>query len=135
MTIREHLRWSGIGAGLRTLVLLLNRSRKKDEWLERALSEFEGVYRFESHGGEHFHHLVFADGRVFAARKWSAAPNFTFTLHRPEDLSLRVAPENVLEVVIANKIGQSGNLYYLYQFGFIMSLLRRSLGSRKRRKG
>ena len=135
MTIREHLRWAGIGTGLKTLALLLNRKGPKDPWLKRALGQFEGVYRFESTGGEHYHHIVFQAGRVFATKNSSAPPNFTFTLHRPEDLSLRVKSENVLEIVIANKIGQSGNLYYLYQFGFIMSLLRRSLGSRKRRKG
>ena len=52
--------------------------------------------------------------------------NFTFTLYNPSDISLRVRPEHVLEVLIANKIGQSGDLHYLYQFGFIMSLFRRT---------
>lgn len=126
-TLMERFRWQLLGRGLKGLAFALKRGRKKDPMLERALMEFEGVYRFENRSKILQWHIVLKKGAVKIEREWAGPVNFTFTLNQPRDLSIRVRPEHVLEVLIANKIGQNGDLYYLYQFGFILSLLRRAL--------
>ena len=123
---RDRLLWAGIGVGLKILALALRRAGRKDPWLGRALAGFDGVYRFQNGDGSRGHFLFFDGPRVRAGRVAPRPPDFTFTLYHPESLRLR-GPEAVLEVVIANQIGQSGNMYYLYRFGFIMSLLERRL--------
>jgi hypothetical protein len=125
-TLAKRLRFRAVGQGLKLLAWSINRARSKDPWLERALDQFHGVWRFES--GDHIlaWHLVLEGGKFAAVKDPGKPANFTFTLYNPSDISLRVRPEHVLEVLIANKIGQSGDLHYLYQFGFIMSLFRRT---------
>lgn len=124
-TLKSRVRFAMIGSGLKLLARSLNKSCGKDPWFDRALDQFDGVWRFESGDRKVAWHLVLQNGKFKVARDWPAPANFTFTLFSPSDLSLRVPPEHILEVIIANKIGQSGDLYYLYQFGFIMSLFRR----------
>jgi len=133
--LRERLRWISIEMGLRTLSYSLKHQARKDEWLSRALKEFEGVYRFESGDKRLYRYLILKDGRVFVQKEFKAKPDFLFTLYQPDKLKLRGRGDSVLEIVIGNKIGQSGNLYYLYQFAFIISLLERSLRRKKFKQG
>lgn len=119
----ERLRWRAIGSGLRALAAALKFAGRRDPWLGRALAQFQGVYRFENADGSLFQYLVFSGrGQVQALRDFYGAAHFTFTIYKPHELA-RASREGVLAVVIGNKIGQTGNLYYLYQFGFVMSLL------------
>jgi len=129
-TLKSRVRFAMIGSGLKLLARSLNKSLGKDPWFDRALGQFDGVWRFESGDRKVAWHLVLQNGRFKVSRDWPVPANFTFTLFSPSDLSIRVRPEHILEVIIANKIGQSGDLYYLYQFGFIMSLFRRIVTSK-----
>jgi len=129
--LKERLRWAGIGIGLKVLALVLRRTARKDDWLGRALDQAVGVYRFEDGSGALFRHLIFQNGRVKAQRDWPQPADFTLTLYQPSALGIGTKPESVLEVVIGNKVGQSGNLYYIYQFGFILSLLERYFTARR----
>jgi hypothetical protein len=130
LAVKERIRWALIGSGLRVLAILLMRTGRKDPWLDRALKELKGIYRFESADARFFRLLVLKEGKVKMARNLPDEADFTFTIYEPSALGLRTRPENILEVVIGNKIGQSGNIYHLYQFGFIMSLLERNLRRR-----
>ena len=126
-TLGERIRWYSLGRGLRVLAFALKRSKKKDPMLERALNSFNGIYRFENGPKTLQWNLVLKNGGIKIERECDQPADFTFTLNQPRDLSMRVKPEHILEVLISNKIGQAGDLYYLYQFGFIMSLLRRAM--------
>jgi len=126
-TLGARIRWYSFGWGLWLLAFALRRAKKKDPMLERALDSFNGVYRFENGPKTLQWYLVLKNGEVKLERECDQPPNFTFSLNHPKDLSLRVRQEHILEVLISNKIGQAGDLYYLYQLGFIISLLRRAM--------
>jgi len=127
----EWMRWTAIGGGLKILAFFLMRQGKKEALLGRALAEFEGVYKFESGDKKFSRYLVLKNGKVMAKKKYEGEHNFLFTLYEPAKMRLRARQEMVLEIIIGNKIGQSGNLYYLYQFGFLISLLDRSFKRKK----
>ncbi len=131
----EWMRWIAIGFGLKALAFFLKRQGKKDPLLGRALAEFNGVYRFESGDRRFARYLVLEGGKVFAGKNRAGEPDFKLTIFDPSKLSLRGRQEMVLEIIIGNKIGQTGNLFYLYQFGFILSLLDRSFKRKKSKRG
>jgi hypothetical protein len=132
---KDKLRWDAVGYGLKGLSSVLMRTARKDARLKRALNDFDGVYRFENRDGSLYRFLIFrGNGKVAASRKWAGDPDFTLTLRDPRAFGLKTRPENVLEAVIANKVGQAGKMYYLYQFGFVMSLLERYFRSKRGRK-
>ncbi len=125
--LREWLSWFSLGLGLKGLARILMRQGRKEPWLGRALQEFDGVYKFESGDQRFSRFLVFQDGKVSAPKDFSGEHDFLFTLYDVSRMKLgRRSSDMVLEIVIGNKIGQSGNLYYIYRLGFIMSLLDRS---------
>ena len=128
---REKAGWAAIGLGLRGLALLLIRIGKKDLWMSRALKELDGIYRFENKDGSLFRYLVFNGGKVKVPRNWIGPADFTFTLRERAAFYLRIKPEHILEIVIGNKVTQSGNTYFLFQFGFIMSLMERYFKMKK----
>lgn len=124
--LRDALIWQGIGLGLTLLALALRHFSRRDDWLRRALADFDAVFRFESGDAARSRYLRFDRGRVTAPARPPRIPDFTFTIYHPEKFKPR-GPGGVLEVVISNQVGQTGNLMYVYRFGFIMSLLRRRL--------
>jgi hypothetical protein len=125
--IIDRLRWAGLGLGLRVLAFSLMRTARKDAWLDRAIKELDGVFRFRSGDRIFSRHLVFRDGRVFVKKDWDGDADFTFTIYDFSGLALNTKTENILDVIIGNKVGQSGNMYYLFQFGFVTSLLERAV--------
>jgi len=124
-SLKEKLRWGAIGAGLQVLASVLMWASRRDALLGRAIRECRGTYRFESRAGDQARHLVFAGGKVSARKKRPEAVHFTFTLRQPDAFSFSSRPDQLLEILIGNKIVQTGNLYYVYQLGFILSLLER----------
>ncbi len=132
--LKERLRWSAIGLGLKVLARVLIHAAKRDEWMGRAVTTCDGVYRFENGPGNLHCFLVFQNGRVLAAREWPQKAHATFTIYDFSAFGLGTRADTVLETVIGNKVGQSGNLYYVFQFGFIMSLLERYFTARKHQR-
>jgi len=131
---RVRAEWAMIGLALRALAILLMRTGKKDRMLGRALKEFDGTYRFENGDGKAFRYLIFQKGKVKVYRNWPGPADFSFILYEPAAFYLRIKPEHILETVISGKIAQTGNTYYMYQFGFIMSLLQRYFQMKKLQK-
>ncbi len=130
---KERAAWALIGVGLRGLAAGIMNIGKKDPLIGRALKEFDGIYRIENADGKLFHFLVFQNGKAKVPRNWVGPADFTFTLYEPPAFYLRTKPEDLLKMAISNKIGQKGNLYYLFQFGFIMSLVERYFKMKKLR--
>jgi len=120
----DKMRWTALGYALKALAVALTRIAGKDARLARALNEFDGVYRFENRDGALYRYLIFrGNGKVAVTKRWCGDPDFILTLRDPRAFGVRTRPENVLEALIANKVGQEGKMHYLYQFGFVMSLL------------
>jgi len=133
-SLREMAGWTAIGLGLKGLAVMLMRIGRKDPLMGQALHTLDGTYRFENKDGKFYRYLVFENGKVKAPRNWAGPANFTFTLREPAASYLRTRPENILQIVIGNKIAQSGNTYFLFQFGFIMSLMEQYFKRKKVKK-
>jgi len=131
---KEKVSWVLIGTALKGLAALLMNIGKKDPWMGRAIREFDGIYRFQNTDGKYFHYLVFHGGKVKVPRNWIGPADFTFTLHELPMYYLNSKPEHLLKMVFANKMGQTGNIYYLSQFGFVMSLVERYYREKKLKK-
>ena len=129
--LREMAGWTAIGLGLKGLAAMLMRIGRKDPLMGQALHILDGIYRFENKDGKFYRYLVFENGKVKVPRDWAGPANFTFTLREPAASYLRTKPEDILQIVIGNKIAQSGNTYFLFQFGFIMSLMERYFKMKK----
>ncbi len=132
-SLKDKANWALIGLGLWGLTILLMRIGKKDPWLGRALKELDGIYRFENADGRFFRYLVFERGKVKAPHNWVGPADFTFTFYEPPAYYLKIKPEHIFKLVFENKIAQAGNTYYLFQFGFIMSLVERYFKTKKLR--
>lgn len=128
---KERANWALIGLGLRGLAFLLMWIGKKDTWLGRALKELDGIYRFENADGKFIRYLVFERGKVKAPHNLVGPADFTFTFYEPPAYYLKIKPEHMFKLVFENKIAQAGNTYYLFQFGFIMSLVERYFKMKK----
>lgn len=131
--LKDKANWALIGMGLRGLAFLLMWIGKKDPWLGRALKELDGIYRFENADGKFIRFLVFQGGKVGVPRNWVGPADFTFTFYEPPAYYLKIKPEHIFKTVFENKIAQAGNTYYLFQFGFIMSLVERYFKTKKLR--
>lgn len=131
--LKDKANWALIGMGLRGLTFLLMWIGKKDPWLGRALKELDGIYRFENGDGKFFRFLVFQRGKVGVPHNWVGSADFTFTLYEPPAYYLKIKPEHMFKIVWENKIAQTGNTYYLFQFGFIISLVERYFKMKKLR--
>lgn len=137
--IPTDIMWSLTGWGLKGLASTLKKASRSDPLIAKALENFTGIYRFENADGSRARYLAFrGQGRVSAMKHCSCEPDFTITIRRPSAFRQRMKPESTLEMVITNSVGQCGDTYYLYQFGFVMSLLenyfRQKGGGKKRTK-
>ncbi len=129
-SVPEKIFRASLGPGLRGLALMLNRTARKDPMLGRSLNELKGAYRFQNGDGSFKRHILIGGGKARMVKDLDQEPNFTFTIRDPSGFNLRSRADNVLDLIVSNKVGQSGNLYYLFQFGFIMSLMERSIRKR-----
>lgn len=133
--ISNDIIWSLTGWGLKGLASALTRASKSDPLIAKALENFTGIYRFEDAQGGHARYLAFrGDGKVSAMKHCSCEPDFTITIRKPSAFRRRMKPESTLEMVITNSVGQYGDTYYLYQFGFVMSLLENYFRQNRGRK-
>lgn len=137
--LAKEIAWLLTGWGLKGLASALRKAARRDPRLARALEKFTGIYRFEDADSKHARYLAFRGrGRVNAMSNCSCEPDFTITIRKPSAFRRRMKPESTLEMVITNSVGQNGDTYYLYQFGFVMSLLenyfRQNRGKKKRVK-
>lgn len=136
--LREKAMWASLGLGFRALTGVLMRAGKHDPMMSRALDEFTGVYRFENADATIAKYIVFEGrGKVRSLSQRDGEhrnpPDMTFTLRDPKAFR-GTKSEDVLKMVIADKVGQTGNMYYLFQFGFIMSLLENYYRNKRSKK-
>jgi hypothetical protein len=116
----------GIGVGSWALFELFGR---RFERFRGALDGFEATYQFRA--GSACRRLVFADGHVTTRRGAVAAPEYELELLDPVAVVRCVAadPNDVLRLLMENRIEQRGNNYYLFQLGYLMGLCQHLWGT------
>lgn len=98
-----------------------------DERFRRAIESFEATYQFRV--GTSTRRLIVSDSRVRTRRGAVEAPEFEIVfLDLPGALRHMLKDANdMLTLMVENKIDQTGNNYYLFKFGYLCGLCERSL--------
>jgi hypothetical protein len=105
------------------LTLLFVAANKRDERFRRAIADFEATYQFRV--GSSAQQVHFDHGQV-----WTSAPSeiqepdfeiVILDIYEAVKLISR-EPENVLRLLMENRIEQRGNKYFLFRFGYLCGL-------------
>lgn len=101
--------------------------RLVDPRFRGAIESFEATYQFRV--GTATRRLIVSDGRVRTRRGAVEAPEFEIVfLDLPGALRHMLKDANdVLTLMVENKIDQTGNNYYLFKFGYLCGLCERSV--------
>ena len=117
-----------IHAAVFGLGLLLEVLRRRDARIQRALTNFSACYQFRTpHGAAR--RLIFAGGRARTRAGLADAPDYEVVLLDPPAVVEQLArdPDDVVRLLLENKIDQRGNPYYLFKLGYLMGLCERRL--------
>jgi hypothetical protein len=100
----------------------------------KAVSLFIATYQFRA--GSSARQLIFDGNGVRTRRGACTSPDFEINFI---DLTgslayMRKYPNDLLTLIMENKIEQTGNLYYLYRFGYLCGLCESAFGSLISRK-
>jgi len=108
--------------GIRGMFGLVNLRSPR---FREALKGFDATYRFRA--GSSARRLVFADGRIGAPRGEGPAPDYELILLDPAGVVKRMYenPDDMIKLLMENKIDQSGNNFYLFKFGYLLGLCER----------
>lgn len=88
----------------------------------RALRSFEATYQFRTASAGR--QLIFSGGRIRTRRGIAGAPDFELVLLDPPGVlnRLRENPNDMLALMLENKIDQRGNQFYLFKYGYLWGL-------------
>lgn len=102
--------------------LLFTCFRLLDSRFRRAVESFEAVYSFQTPSSSRA--LVFDNGRINTRRRVVGPPDFEIRLLDPRGAlrSILRNPNDLITLVVENKINQRGNLFFLYKFGYLVGL-------------
>lgn len=109
---------AGLAAALRV-------ARVANPRVKRSVEDFCATYQFVS--GNSVRRLVFENGKIRSRRGRADNPDYEVTIH---DLPgavriLKEEPNNLLRLMVANKIDQTGNTWYLFRLGYLAGLMER----------
>lgn len=110
----------GIGSWLIFTLVKLRYSR-----LKKALENFNAVYQFRA--GSTGRLLIFSDGRITTRSGIVKAPDYELDLIDPPGVLKRLLknPDDVIKLLMENKIDQRGNNFYLFKYGYLLGLCQR----------
>lgn len=105
--------------------LLFNVFRLLDKRFATAIRSFSATYHFCT--PLCVRSLVFDCGRIKTRRGKSPSPDFEILILDPLGVLVSMSnnPDDLYTLVMENKINQSGNLFFLYKFGFLAGLCNR----------
>lgn len=105
--------------------LVFKLARRLDPRMKKATKTFEATYQFRS--GSAVRRLIFTGGRVTTRRGAVADPDYELVLLDPPAVIRQLAedPNDVLRLLMDNKVRQRGNMYYLFRYGYLWGLCRR----------
>lgn len=102
--------------------LLFTCFKLLDSRFRRAVASFEAVYLFRTPSSSRS--LVFSNGRITTREDGIGPPDFEVDLLDPKGALRAVLknPNDLISLIVENKIDQSGNLFFLYKFGYLAGL-------------
>ena len=122
--LAEALLLRSAASGLATLLEL---SARLDRRCARAIRALRATY--ELRYGRAARRLLFDGGRVRTSGARAGEPDYSVTfVDLPGALSqLARSPGDVLRLQLENKVQPAGNVYYLFQLGYLLGLAARQL--------
>jgi len=108
----------GIWAVFKLVKLRSGRFRK-------AVEAFDATYQFRT--GAIGRRLVFSAGRIRTTRGLVPSPDYELVLIDPPGVLKRLYknPNDLIKLLMENKIDQLGNNYFLFKFGYLVGLCER----------
>ncbi len=102
--------------------VLFNFFRLMDRRFSRAVDSFEAVYVIRTPSAARS--LVFGRGRIRTRRGADGSPDYEIALLDPPGALKGILenPNDLITLVVENKINQQGNLFYLYKIGYLIGL-------------
>jgi len=93
-----------------------------DVRFRKALERFDATYQFRT--GPITRRLIFADGCIRTRRGLDPSSDYEIVLLDPPGVVRRILknPDNLIKLLMENKIDQRGNNYYLFKFGYLLGL-------------
>lgn len=93
-----------------------------DKRFKKSVESFSATYQFRTPSTARV--LVFDGGRIRTRRGTVSSSDYEVTIPDPLALlkSLNNNQNDPLSLVMENKISQSGNLFFLYRFGYLLGL-------------
>jgi len=112
----------GIVIGSWLVFMLVKRRSSR---FRKALENFNATYQFRA--GKMGRLLIFSDGRIFTRRGIVPNPDYELDLIDPAGVLKRLTknPDDLIKLLMENKIDQRGNNFYLFKFGYLLGLCQR----------
>ncbi len=101
--------------------LVKSRSRR----FRNAIDSFDATYQFRA--GSTGRRLIFSGGRISTRMGFSPSPDYELVLIDPLGAlrQLFKNPDDMIRLLMENKIDQRGNNYYLFKYGYLLGLCER----------
>lgn len=115
------------------LAVMFSIMRRRDERFAHAVSDYRAVYRFVS--GRSARRLIIDHGRIKTGWGKGAAADYeiVFIDFFGALRHLSRQPNDVLQLLLQNKIGKSGNNFHLFRLGYLCGLCESRLRTSMRR--
>jgi hypothetical protein len=108
---------------LMAVALLFKIFRLLDKRFSRAVKGYEAVYVFRTPSSSRS--MIFDHGRIRTRRGDTGSPDYEILLLDPPGALKAVLenPNDLVSLVVENKINQRGNLFFLYKLGYLAGLI------------
>jgi len=105
--------------------LVFHLVRSRSARFRKALEKFNAIYQFRT--GDTGRRLIFLDGNIKIRGGIVPAPDYELVLLDPPGVLKRLYknPDDVIKLLMENKIDQRGNNFYLFKFGYLFGLCQR----------
>lgn len=113
---------------LMALGFLFNCFRIFDGRFGRAVRSYEAEYAFRTPSSART--LLFSRGRIRTRKGVGPSPDYEIVILDPPGAlkTLMKNPDDLLTLIVENKINQKGNLFFLYKLGYLVGLCNARLG-------
>jgi hypothetical protein len=104
---------------------VFNLVRLRSERFRQALDRFQATYQFRA--GTRARRLIFSAGRIATRGGPVPSPDYELILLDPWGVlrQLLKNPNDLIRLLMENKIDQHGNNYFLFKFGYLLGLCER----------
>jgi len=105
--------------------LVFHLVKSRSARFRKALEQFNAIYQFRT--GDTGRRLIFSDGRIKIRAGIISAPDYELVLLDPPGVLKRLYknPDDVIKLLMENKIDQRGNNFYLFKLGYLVGLCQR----------